>query len=63
MNVQISKKYGVPPNEVEKKPEESEEERLNYEFNRMKKVQTSAARCRRYDIRRDKKAKKSLDLR
>ena len=37
MNIQPSKDYGVPPNEAEKKSIESEEERFNYEFNRIKK--------------------------
>ena len=39
-----TRKYGVPPEEVEKKSLESEQYKLDYDFKRLKKVDTDAAR-------------------
>ena len=53
-----TRKYGVPPEEVEKKSLESEEYKLDYDFKRLKKVDKDAERYSRYDAKRDKKSKK-----
>ena len=55
MNIQPTRKYGVPPNEVE-----SEEYKLSYDIDRIRKVDKDAARYARYDLKRDKKSKKKL---
>ena len=60
MNIQPTRKYGVPPNEVEKKSLESEEYKLSYDIDRIRKVDKDAARYARYDLKRDKKSKKKL---
>ena len=60
MNMQPTRKYGVPPNEVEKKSIESEEYKLSYDIDRIRKVDKDAARYARYDLKRDKKSKKKL---
>ena len=49
MNLQPSRKYGVPPEEVEKKSTESVEYRLMYGFSRLKKVDKDAERYSRFD--------------
>ena len=38
MNILPTRKYGVPPEEVEKKSLESEEYKLDYDFKRLKKL-------------------------
>ena len=60
MNIQPTAKYGVAPEEVEKKSLNSEEFKLKYDFERIKIVEKSAARYIRYDIKRGKKIKKKL---
>ena len=60
MNIQPTRKYGVPPNEVEKKSIESEEYKLSYDNDRIRKVDKDVARYARYDLKRDKKSKKKL---
>ena len=60
MNIYPTRKYGVPPEEVEKKSLESEEYKLDYDFKRLKKVDKDAERYSRYDTKRDKKSKKKL---
>ena len=60
MNIQPTRKYGVPPNEVEKKSIESEEYKLSYDIDRIRKVDKDAVRHARYDLKRDKKSKKKL---
>ena len=59
MNLQPTRKYGVPPEEVEKKSSESEENRLTYDFSRLKKVDKDAERYSRYNRKSDKKAIKT----
>ena len=58
--MQPTRKYEVPPNEVEKKSIESEEYKLSYDTERIRKVDKDAARNPRYDLKRDKKSKKKL---
>ena len=53
MNIFPTKKYGVPSKEAEKKSLESEEYKLDYNFNRLKKVDRDAARYSRYNIKLD----------
>ena len=53
-----TRKYGVPPEEVEKKSLESEQYKLDYDFKRLKKVDTDAARYSRYVKKVDKRNKK-----
>ena len=60
MNIYPTRKYGVPPEEVEKKSLESEEYKLDYDFKHLKKVDKDAERYSRYDTKRDKKSKKKL---
>ena len=60
MNIQPTRKYGVLHNEVEKKSIESEEYKLSYDIDRIRKVDKDAARYARYDLKRDKKSKKKL---
>ena len=60
MNIQPARKYGVPPKKVEKKSIESEEYKLSYDIDRIRKVDKDAARYARYDLKRDKKSKKKL---
>ena len=60
MNIQPTRKYGVPPNEVEKKSIESEEYKLSYDIDRIRKVDMDVARYARYDLKRGKKSKKKL---
>ena len=60
MNLQPTRKYIVPPEEVGKKMSESEEYRLTYDLSRLKKVDKDAERYSRYDRKSDKKAKKNL---
>ena len=55
MNIRPTAKYGVAPEEVEKKSLNSEEFKLKYDFIRIKIVDKSAARYIRYDIKRDQK--------
>ena len=42
MNIFPTKKYGVPPKEMEKKSLEPEEYKLDYDFKRLKKVDKDA---------------------
>ena len=58
MNLQPTRKYGVPLEEVEKKSTESEEYRLTYDFSRLKKVDKDTERYSRFDRKSDKKTKK-----
>ena len=44
INIFPTRKYGVPPEEVEKKSLESEEYKLEYDFKRLKKVDKDAER-------------------
>ena len=60
MNMLPTRKYGVPPEEVEKKSLESEEYKLDYDFKRLKKVDKDAARYSWYDKKVDKRNKKNL---
>ena len=60
MNIFPTRKYGAPPEEVEKKSLASEEYKLNYGFKRLKRVDKDADRFSRYDAKRDKKSKKKL---
>ena len=60
MNIQPTRKYGVLPNEVEKKSIESEKYKLSYDTDRIRKADKDAARYARYDLKRDKKSKKKL---
>ena len=60
MNLQLTRKYGVPPEEVEKKSIESEEYRLTYDFSRLKNADKDAERYSRSDRKSDKKNKKKL---
>ena len=55
-----TRKYGVPPEEVEKKSLESEEYKLNYDFKRLKKSNKDVAQHFRYDKKVDKRKKKIL---
>ena len=54
MNIFPTGKYGIPPEEVEKKSLDSEEYKLEYDFKRLKKVGKDAQRYSRYDAKRDK---------
>ena len=58
MNIFLTRKYRVPPEEVEKKSLALEEYKLDYNFKRLKKVDKDADRYSRYDAKRDKKSKK-----
>ena len=60
INIFPTRKYGVPPEEVEKKSLASEEYKLDYDFKRLKKVDKDAERYSRYDAKRDKNLKKKL---
>ena len=60
MNIFPTRKYGVPPEEVQKKSLASEEYKLDYDFKRLKKVDKDADRYSRYNAKRDKKSKKKL---
>ena len=60
MNIFPTKKYGDPPEELEKKSLESEEYKLDYDFKRLKKVDKDAERYSRYDAKRDKKSTEKL---
>ena len=60
MSIQPTRKYRIPPNETEKKSIESEEYKLSYDIDRIRKVDKDAARYARYDLKRDKKLKKKL---
>ena len=60
MNILPTRKYGVPPEEVEKRSLESEEYKLYYDFKRLKKVSKDAERYSRYNAKRHKKSKKKL---
>ena len=55
-----TRKYGVPPEEVEKKSLESEEYKLNYDFKRLKKSIKDVAQHSRYDKKVDKRKRKIL---
>ena len=55
-----TRKYGVPPEEVEKKSLESEECKSDYDFKCLKKVDKDAARYSRYEKKVDKRNKKIL---
>ena len=59
MNIFLTRKYSVPPEKVEKKSLELEEYKLYYYFKRLKKVDKDAERYSRYDVKIDKKSKKS----
>ena len=54
MNIFLTGKYGIPPEEVEKKSLDSEEYKLEYDFKRLKKVDKDAQRYSRYNAKRDK---------
>ena len=60
MNTLPTRKYGVPPEEVEKKSLEPGEYKSDYDFKRLKKVDKDAARYSRYDKKVDKRNKKTL---
>ena len=60
LNRTISEKYGISPEEVEKKSIESEIFKEVYDFHRLKKVNKDAERYERYDISYDKKTRKKL---
>ena len=60
MNKTISQKYGYPPETVEKKSLSDNIFREIYDFHRIVKVSKDAARCKRNDIRLDKKSRKKL---
>ena len=53
-----SRKYGLPPEKVEKESLESEEYNLDYNFKRLKNVDKDTTRYSRYDIKEDKRNKK-----
>ena len=59
MNIFTTRKYHVPPGEVEEKSLELEEFKLDYDFKRLKKVDKDAERYSRYDAKRDKNLKKT----
>ena len=61
MNIFLTRKYPVPPDEVEKKSLASEKYKLDYNFKRLKKVDKDADRYSRYDAKRDKKSKKKAE--
>ena len=61
MNIFLTRKYRVRPEEVEKKSLASEEYKLDYNFKRLKKVDKDADRYSRYDAKRDKKSKKKAE--
>ena len=59
MNIQSSKKYGFSPEEVEKKPLQSERFRTFYNMHRLEKTHKLNQRQDRYDKKKyDKKLKK-----
>ena len=60
MNVQPTLKYGVSPNDAEKKYSESEEYKLEYDFSRIKKIEKASKRCSGFIEKSDKKRKKKL---
>ena len=64
MNMKIentkARKYGAPPEELEKKSLESEEYKLGYGFKRLKKVDKHAARFSRYSRKVGKRNKKIM---
>ena len=60
MNNVNSRKYGVPPETVEKKSVEDENFREVYDFHRMVRVSRDAKRYKHNDIRFDKKTYKKL---
>lgn len=49
MNLQTTLKYGLPPNEAEKKLVESEEYKLDYDFCRLKKTDETSGKYLRND--------------
>ena len=55
MNMLPTRKYRMPPEEVEKESLESEECKLDYDIKRLKKVDKDAARYSRYGKKEDKK--------
>ena len=55
------KKYGLPPEEVEKESLESGEYELDYYFKRLKKVDTDA-RYSQYDKKEDRRNKKFWEV-
>ena len=56
------RKYGVPPNKVEKKSIESEEYKLSYGIDRIRKVDKDAVRSARYNPKDTKSQKRNLGL-
>ena len=48
-----TRKYGAPPEEIEKIPLESEKYKLDYDFKRLKKVDKDIARHSQYDKKVD----------
>ena len=60
-NIFPTRKYGVPPEEVQKKYLALEEYKLAYDFKRLKKVDKDADRYSRYDAKRDKNKKKKAE--
>ena len=58
MNMLPTRKYGVPPEEVEKESLESKEYKLDYDFKRLKKVDKDVTRYSRYNKKEDKRNKK-----
>ena len=60
MNKTISQKYGYPPETVEKKSLSDNIFREIYDLHRIVKVSKDAARCKRNDIRLDKKSRKKV---
>ena len=57
----LPKKYGLPPEEVEKESLESGEYELDYDFKRLKKVDTDA-RYSQYDKKEDRRNKKFWEV-
>ena len=53
-----TRKYGVTPEKVEKKPLESEEHKLDSDFKRLKKVDKDATGYSQYDKKQTKEIKK-----
>ena len=62
MNLHPTRKYRIPPDEVGKKSTESEENRLTYNFSRLKKVDKDADTYSRFDRKSDKKSKKNYKI-
>ena len=62
MNIQPNRKYGVPSNEVEKKSIESEEYKLSYDIDRIRKVDKDARSTPGTIAKETKSQKRNLGL-